>query len=232
MKIKLQIIFLMVIFLLSSYLIYTFVTPKTDNYTVTEDELKFKNEYELLNNKTNDSGKEYMSVSIVDNNNVSYKNAQEIIEILKTGTGIIYFGFPECPWCRNLVPVLVNTVKNNGVGPIYYFNAYDIRDKKSLDENGNIVVEKEGTKEYNEIVDLLKNYLGSYQGLNDENIKRLYFPTVVFVKEGTIVDVHIGTVDTQEDPYVELTTDEKNILINELELSINEVFDIVCDESC
>lgn len=233
MKTKIELLVLLVIFLLSSYLIYTFVKPNTNDYIVSEDEINFKKEYEDLNDKQIE-GKDYsyMSVSIKDNNNVEYKDANEIIDILKNGTGVIYFGFPECPWCRNLIPVLVDTVSSYSVGPIYYFNAREIRDTKVLDENGNIVTEKEGTKEYYEIVDILKEHLGNYSGLNDDSIKRLYFPTVVFVKNGEITKVHIGTVDSQEDPFKPLTEEQHDELVSILEDGIEKTFDVVCDENC
>lgn len=231
MKIKVELVILIIIFLLSSYLIYNFVDSDTKNI-VTNEEIKFKEEYEKLNGVYNENvNNYYMKVDILENNNVEYKSADEIIDILKGGTGVIYFGFPECPWCRNLVPVLVDTLSEYTV-PFYYFNAYDIRDSKHLDENGNIVTDKEGTKEYYEIVDILKDYLGEYSGLNDSSIKRLYFPTLVFVKDGKILYVHTGTLDSQKNPYIELTDNQKNELSNIISLNVTKVYDVVCDEHC
>ena len=231
MKTKIELGILLVIFLLSSYLIYTFVESETENI-VTNEEIKFKEEYESLNGKYNEySKKYYMDMEILVNSNVEYRDATEIIEILKNETGIIYFGFPECPWCRNLVPVLVNKLSEYNV-PFYYYNAYDIRDKKHLDENGNVVTDKEGTTEYYEIVNLLSDFLGEYEGLNNKNTKRLYFPTVVFVKNGKVIDVHIGTVDSQTDPSIALSEEQILELGSVLEQGIVKTLDIVCDESC
>ena len=47
------------------------------------------------------------------------KREEEIFDILD-GTGIIYFGFPECPWCRNAVPVLLDAAEEVGIEKIYY----------------------------------------------------------------------------------------------------------------
>lgn len=231
MKVKIELGILLIIFLLSSYLIYNFVDSDTKNI-VTNEEIRFKEEYEKLNGVYNDKTNHYyMNVNILENSNVKYKNANEIIDILKNGTGVIYFGFPECPWCRNLVPILVDTL-NEYTMPFYYYNAYEIRDNKHLDDNGDIVVDKEGTKEYYEIVDILKDYLGEYSGLNDNSIKRLYFPTIVFVKEGKILYVHTGTLDSQEDPYVSLTDEQKNELANIISVYATKVYDVVCDDQC
>lgn len=231
MKVKIELGILLIIFLLSSYLIYNFVDSDTKNI-VTNEEIRFKEENEKLNGVYNDKiNHYYMNVNILENSNVKYKNANEIIDILKNGTGVIYFGFPECPWCRNLVPILVDTL-NEYTMPFYYYNAYEIRDNKHLDDNGDIVVDKEGTKEYYEIVDILKDYLGEYSGLNDNSIKRLYFPTIVFVKEGKILYVHTGTLDSQEDPYVSLTDEQKNELANIISVYATKVYDVVCDDQC
>ena len=68
--------------------------------------------------------------------------------------------------------------------------------------------------------------------VNDNSIKRLYFPTLVFVKEGKIVYVHIGTSDSQENPYIELTEDQKTELSNVISAYATKVYDVVCDEQC
>lgn len=231
MKTKIELGILLLIFLLSSYLIYTFVDSETENI-VTNEEIRFKEEYEKLNGKYNNYiKKNYQEIEVIENSNVEYKDANEIIDILKNGTGIIYFGFPECPWCRNLIPVLVNKLSEYNT-PFYYYNALNIRDTKHLDENNNIIVDKEGTKEYYEIVSLLSDFLGDYEGLNDNTIKRLYFPTVVFVKNGKIIDVHIGTVDSQTDPYKSLTEEQVQELSSILENGIVRTLGIVCDEGC
>ena len=177
------------------------------------DSMKFKEEYESLNEKENElTGKEYLKVSIKENNPIKYATYSEIKNIITSGTGVIYFGFPECPWCRNAVPVLLEAAEDNGIDKVYYFNALDIRDKKHLDENGNIVVDDEGTKEYKELVELLYDYLDVYSGLNDDTIKRLYFPTVIFVKNGKIIGNHSGTVESQTDPSIVLNENEHNEL--------------------
>lgn len=48
--------------------------------------------------------KEYANVR--DDNVFIYKSTEEIINILEHGTGIVYLGFPECPWCQAYVKFL------------------------------------------------------------------------------------------------------------------------------
>lgn len=197
------------------------------------DAVKFKQEYEKLNGMINENtNKKYMELDIDKQNSIVYATYDEIIKLIEDGTGVIYFGFPECPWCRNAVPVLLDAVEELGIDRIYYFNALSLRDKKSLDENGNIVIEEKGTKEYQKLVNLLYSYLPVYEGLNDATIKRLYFPTVLFIKEGNVVGLHTSTVDSQEDPYKKLTNIQYQELKNIYSNYINKAYDIICDEAC
>ena len=200
--------------------LYFLLNKETDN-------TKFKQEYESLNSK-----KGYLDIEIPKDNNIKYVSFDELMEVLEDGTGIIYFGFPECPWCRNALPVLLEAAKENEIQNIYYFNAKSIRDEKEL-KDGKIVTNKEGTKEYYELVDRLKDNLGVYEGLEDDSIKRLYFPTVVFVMGGKVVGTHIGTVDSQKDPSKHLTKKQKQELLNIYNENINKIYG-TCDteKSC
>lgn len=214
-------------------LIIILLTECVSNKVVEKDAKKFKDEYETLNDKINDTNnKKYLEVNIDDDNPIVYASYDEVIDLIKNDTAVIYFGFPECPWCRNAIPVLIDAANELGIEKIYYYNAVSIRDKKSLDENGNIVIEAEGTKEYKKLVELLYDYLPVYSGLNDDSIKRLYLPTVLFVKEGKILGQHTSTVDSQKDPYIGLS-DEQYIELKTIYFDyINKTFDVVCDEAC
>lgn len=198
-----------------------------------DDSKKFKDEYESYNGKKRE-GKDYvnMTVNLPLDNHMVYTDIKELLHLLKKGTGIIYFGFPTCPWCRNAVPILIEAAKEENVSNIYYFNALSIRDEKHIDEDGNIVVDKEGTKEYKEIVELLKEVLPAYEGLHDDSIKRLYFPTVVFVKDGKIISSHEGTIDSQIDPMIPLTKEQKIELKEIYMKQIQKIYGSVCDKSC
>ena len=200
------------------------------NY-VTNDEKEFKREYEKYNGKTNpSSNKKYFDLNIDYKNGVKYVTAKEAINILSRKTGIVYFGFPQCPWCRNIVEVLLEAKKEVGVDTLYYYNALEIRDEKVLKDN-EIITSKEGTKEYYKILELLGDKASVYEGLNDDSIKRLYFPTVVFVKEGQIIDIHVSTVDSQKDPYKKLTKDQKQELKNIYIKNIRKINSVDCSNN-
>lgn len=209
----------------------------SDN-TITKDEKKFKKEYESFNGKKSlSSGKNYPIVNIPEKNGIIYSSSDEVIELLSEGTGIVYFGFPECPWCRSMIAPFIETVIEQDE-TIHYFNALSIRDVKELDKDGNVKTLQEGTEKYYKILDLLGDKASTYDGLNDENIKRLYFPTVVFVKNGKIVDIHVSTVDSQKDPYKKLNKKQikelKNIFKNGIKKLHSTQSSTVCSgkDSC
>jgi thiol-disulfide isomerase/thioredoxin len=223
---KIEIIALILAALVAIIIIY--IKPNE----VKSDALKFKEEYESLNGEYDETRKhDYLEVKIDSDNVIKYSTIEEIENILENGTGIIYFGFPECPWCRNAVPVLLEAAKDMNIDTIYYYNAYSIRDKKTL-KDGEIIIEEEGTEDYKKLVELMYDFLPAYSGLEDDSIKRLYFPTVVFVKEGKIVGLHTSTVDSQEDPFTELDKEQKEELKTIYTDYINEVYEILCDEAC
>lgn len=195
------------------------------------DATKFKEEYESLNDK-NVGGKEetYPTVHLEENNPFYYASYEEVEKILE-GTGIIYLGYPECPWCRNLVPLLEKASKKIGIEKIYYINMKEERNLLKL-ENGEIITEKEGSQGYNALVERLKDILPVYENLEDEEVKRIYVPYVLFVKEGKVVDTHTGTLDEQANPYISLTEEESTKLLNILIDKMLKVADTSCDSAC
>ena len=90
------------------------------------DAIKFKREYEEFNDKNYDNGKAYFNVNLSNKNLFKYITEEDAVQFLKEGTGVIYFGFPQCPWCRTLVPYLEEAARLNGVEEIKYLNILHI----------------------------------------------------------------------------------------------------------
>lgn len=195
---------------------------------ITEDEKKFKEEYEAINGEQK-GDKKVMSLEIEEDNHMKYIDSGEVLSVLENKTGVIYFGFPLCPWCRNVVPILIEAAKDAGLDTVYYANLLEERDQKKLDDSGEIVTEKKGSANYHKIVEKLKDHLGVYEGLEDDAIKRLYFPTVVFVKNGKVEDIHIGTLDSQKDPYQKLSKKEQEKLKNIYGKGMKSIQSLTCD---
>ena len=162
------------------------------------DALKFKNEYEELNTQS-------VKMDISENNPIKYVTFDEVVDILNNKTGVIYFGFPGCPWCRNVIPVLFEVAKENNIDTIYYFNPREIR-------NG-------GDDAYQKLTGILNDYLEE----NDEGVKTLYVPDIYFVKDGKIMGNHLSTVDSQTDPYTALNSEQRMELKNIYQELFNKI---------
>ena len=211
----------------------------------TSDAIKFKKEYESLNGKKSKSGTHKIkSLKISEDNPIKYATYDEVIDVIKKGTGIIYLGFPECPWCRSALPVLLESAKDYKIDTIYYINIHDDRDYYEVkdgklvykkDENGK---ELKGTKGYFKLMKALDSELDDYVVKDDEKKeykvgeKRIYVPFIIFVNDGKIVGTHLSTVDTQESGYDELTDEEYDELNGIYANYIKELVNNYCDEAC
>lgn len=195
------------------------------------DAVMFKEEYEALNNQTNEKNT-YQNISIPEDNAIIYSSIEEILELFKNGTAIIYFGSPDDFSSRREIETLLNTANMVGIEKIYYLNPTEIRDIKYLNENNEIITTKEGTNEYYQLLKSLNQFLPAYEGLNDENIKRLYFPTVVFIKEGKIIACHTGMESSKTNPTTMLTKNEEEELAMTYSTYMHDILGDVCNKDC
>ena len=119
---------------------------KLDLTTENLDAINFKAEYEELNGKKVTDKLSYSTLEIDEDNPIKYSNFDEILDVIKNKTGVIYLGFPGCPWCRSALPVLLDAADENEIKTIYYMNilserdTYVVEDKKLVyakDDEGN-----------------------------------------------------------------------------------------------
>lgn len=138
------------VLLIIAGLTYFFLIKKEE---VTPDNVKFAKEY----------------TKISEDNLFKYKTLEEVNKILTKGTGVVYLGFPECPWCQEYVKYIDEVSKSVGLDKVYYSNILGDR--------------KNDTEEYKETVKILSDYLSN----DDEGNKRVYVPSVIVVSSGKIV---------------------------------------------
>lgn len=120
-------------------------------------------------NEENDNKVFASEYGITEDNIYVYKTLEEINKILENGTGLVYLGFPECPWCRGYVPIINEVAKEQGLDKIYYFNI-----KKDREDN---------SKLYQKTVELL----GDNLRYDNEGNRRIYAPSLIAVKNGKVV---------------------------------------------
>lgn len=153
---------------------------RSDDLLAISDGSKIKSEYEDLNGTLSDDGKKYLDVSL-NNNIIEYATVDELLDIFNNyGDAVIYFGYASCAYCRSAIQVLHDTAKNTKLKKIYYMDTekgVDNRLIEVLDEK--FLIDKNGVKTINE-------------------------PLVLFVTQGVVVSYNIGTLFSQEDPYVAL----------------------------
>lgn len=132
--------------------------------------------------------KEYPGVG--ENNVFEYKTIEEIIKIFESGTGVVYLGFPECPWCQRYVIYLNEVAKDVGLKNIYYFNILQDR--------------KDNTEGYRTLLSLLDGYL-----LNDDDGNpRIFVPDISVVVNGEIVG-HDNETSMESGSVDEYWTEQK-----------------------
>lgn len=180
------------------------------------DAARFKKEYEILNGQSNlDGSHQYQELSIPDDNPFVYVEAEDLYALFESGDGVLYLGFAECPWCRTLLPALLDAKDRAGYdGSIYYYNAVFERDTRTLGDNGTVIVEDMGSELYQFLLSELYDHLDPYAGLDDETIKRIYFPSTAFVRAGEAASVHLVTVDSQSDGYQPLDDEQYAELVD------------------
>lgn len=184
------------------------------------DSVKFKNEYESLNDSKIE-GRIVRNVDINKNNPFVYSNAEEVAKkIEKKETLAVYFGFKECPWCRSIIESLIEVSNDLGLEEIYYVDVKDIRDTMKINDDGKVENDKKGTIGYYQLLKLLNNVLDDYTLTNKDNKgisvneKRIYAPTIVSIVNGKAEGMTTGISDTQTDAYMELTDEIKKETYN------------------
>lgn len=209
------------------------------NEAIKTDAKIFKEEYEKINGEEIGDGNTIRVLDINESNPFKYKKDFQIVEMIDNKESfIVYFGFSTCPWCRSVIPSLIEAAKENNIDTIYYVDVKDIRDKFELNEDNKAIRVTEGTDGYYKLLERLDPVLEVYSPLTyktkknklkyvkiDE--KRIYAPSVVAVKNGVAVGLETGISNLQTDAYMEIT-DELNATSKEM---FKCLFDLLKDEN-
>lgn len=148
--------------------------------------------------------KEY---SVPKENAFKYVSIDEVLEILRGGTGIIFFGNSDNEVSTKTVKVFSEAIKDSGFDEVtvYYYNPVVIRDNN--------------TSKYIELISLLSGYLD----VNDNDEEYLYLPDIYFVKDGKIVS-HNNDMATNSTDDILGDEDDSKIKDKYIKL-LNEYFE-------
>ncbi len=182
---------------------------------------KFKKEYESFNGEKNDYFA-YRTLSIDEENPFVYSTAEDIVKRIENKeTFIVYFGDPECPWCRSVIEEAVESANENGIEKIYYVRIWNgfhneiLRDTYEL-EDGTPKEKSKGTEAYYKLLNYFDNLLEDYTLTDDnDNIvkvgeKRLFAPSFISIENGNAKELVQGISQKQESYNSELTEEVKN----------------------
>lgn len=106
---------------------------------------------------------------VANDNCFVFASVSEVLEKFESGSGLIFLGFQQCPWCQQLVPLVDDAAKAEGLDKIYYL---DIRHARETNDDT-----------YKKLVEKLKPHLRT-----DQNGQpRVYVPDVTALKDGHVV---------------------------------------------
>lgn len=133
----------------------------------------------------------------VEEDNVFYtKDQDSVMKLIEHGTGVVYFGFKECPWCQAYAPYLDEVSKEYDLSVLYY----DILNDR-----------KENTEFYQNLVELIGKQGDDITGYDNDGNARIYVPLVLYVVNGKIIgyDGESNQLSTDDISVENYWTDER-----------------------
>lgn len=86
---------------------------------------------------------------VTEENVFVYKNVDEVLALMRSGTGIVYLGYPECGWCQAYVPYLNDTAREKGIREIWYCNTKEVKEQ-DMDKYYELIALLDGHLQYTE----------------------------------------------------------------------------------
>lgn len=131
---------------------------------------------------------------------ISMDEAADLIE--SKDSGIIYFGFENCPWCQQALPVFLDCLdkeEEKQTIPLYYV--------ETRNSEGELVYTQEQKER-------ILPYIKGYMSDNEEGELTLYVPLFIHIDNGKVLEGHVGTVDSHDAHERSMTASEKKELEN------------------
>lgn len=202
--------------------------------TINEDAKKFKEDYESLNGVTIKDDIKHRSITIEEDNPIVYKTFKDVSEMIDNKESfVVYVGFSACPWCRSVIPYVLEVAKDNNIDTIYYVNvrsdntkASDLRGYYKLDKDNKPVVDIKADEYYYKVLNTLDEFLTPYtlETSKGKKVKtgenRLYAPSFIVYKDGVAIGLDECISDKQTDGFMELTDE----IIKDIKDKANTLF--------
>jgi len=117
-------------------------------------------------------------------------------------TTIVYIGRDNCEWCLDLIPVLDEIIREKDM-KVWYLDIL----KQSEDD----------LKHIDEVAELCREFVE----IDSEGKPILRAPSVLYIQEGKLIDLHEGTVNTHDATEREMTQKE----LERLRYNLRKEFD-------
>ncbi len=220
-----------------------FLVTGCDKEEEKSDAVKFKEEYESINGKFDDDKQIIRNLSVDEDNPFIYSTAEEIINKIENDESfLVYFGYAKDARSRCIIETLINTAKEERLKQIYYVDISTIRNRMSVDKNGNLITLEKGSDGYNKLLELLEDHLYDYQLVNNygESVtatgKRIYAPTVISIIKGEFNSLQDGISPNLVDLYGELndtiTNYSKERFSSQIKILVEELESCSVSEGC
>jgi len=140
---------------------------------------------------------DWIGETIADFQEITF--AESIRLFAEKGSGILYYGYDDCPWCERAVPVLNEAALETGI-TVYYVDIYGPfqPSRSQFDE--------------------LLGYIESALIEDEEGNKSFFVPLVIGVKNGEITDSHVSLVKGFE------LEDEESMLSDEQKQELKNIY--------
>ena len=196
-----------------SLLLLTFGCKRVDG-------ILFKEDFEKENYNTK------IKVSIPSNNPFVYITEEDLIKKIENKEDmIVLFGYSKSLETRSMIENLITIANNSNIKTIYYLDILEIRDEKIIQDN-EVKITKNGTKDYNKILELLKDNIDDYKINNQVVGKRIYSGTILKISDKNIsiirgisdnFDINNYNLDMKKESY-----DKINKFLNNNSCNPNE----------
>ncbi len=155
----------------------------------------------------------------LEEDNVFYtKDQDSVMKLIEHGTGVVYIGFKECPWCQAYAPYLDEVSKEYGLSVLYY----DILNDR-----------KENTEFYQNLVETIGEQGDDITGYDNDGNARIYVPLVLYVANGEIIgyDGESNQLSTDDISVEDYWTEERVSALKEKLGSYSEIVKKAQDEN-
>ena len=107
--------------------------------------------------------------------------------------GILYFGFPQCPWCQAAVPILNDAALEAGIDVFYVSRDPEIREIGDWSE-----WDLEMANWLDAQLEMRWIYEEDEDGESVPVRPNIFVPHVIHLRSGEVIDHHRGTLDGHE----------------------------------